>query len=61
MIRNEARGLRFGQEGEVQNMSRTEFTTVEMRVGCMVSAELFPAARKPAYLLQLEALSGKSA
>nr|WP_312740623.1 hypothetical protein [Candidatus Nitrospira neomarina] len=54
MIRNESRALTFGKEGEVQNISWTEFTTVEMRVGRIVSAALFSVAGKPAYLLQFD-------
>jgi len=31
-----------------------EFTRVELRVGRIVSAEAFPEARKPAYVLQVD-------
>lgn len=54
IIRNKARALTFGREGEAQNISWTEFTTVEKRVGRIVSAALFSVAGKPAYLLQFD-------
>ncbi|MFZ1746289.1 MAG: hypothetical protein WAU17_10235 [Nitrospirales bacterium] len=36
----------------MQIISGVDFTTVELRVGRIVSAALFPVAGKPAYLLQ---------
>jgi tRNA-binding protein len=35
-------------------ISWTDFTRVELRVGRIVSAEVFPQARKPAYILQVD-------
>lgn len=35
-------------------ISWNDFTRVELRVGRIVSAELFPQARKPAYILQVD-------
>jgi tRNA-binding protein len=35
-------------------ISWQDFTKVELRVGRIISAELFPQAKKPAYLLQVD-------
>src|SRR4051812_6354053 len=36
------------------NITWDDFTRVELRVGRIVSAEPFPQARKPAYILQVD-------
>ncbi len=38
----------------MQEISWDDFTRVELRVGRVVSAERFPEARKPAYVLQVD-------
>ncbi len=38
----------------MQTISWDDFTKVELRVGRVVSAEVFPEARKPAYVLQVD-------
>jgi tRNA-binding protein len=38
----------------VQTISWDEFTKVELRIGRIVSAGLFPEAKKPAYILQVD-------
>lgn len=38
----------------MQSISWDEFTKVELRVGRVVSAAVFPEARKPAYMLQVD-------
>ncbi|MGE3787476.1 MAG: tRNA-binding protein [Nitrospirales bacterium] len=38
----------------METISWDDFTKVELRVGRIVSAAPFPAARKPAYLLQVD-------
>jgi tRNA-binding protein len=38
----------------MQTISWDEFERVELRVGRIVSAEPFPQARKPAYILQID-------
>jgi tRNA-binding protein len=40
--------------GRMQTISWDEFERVELRVGRIVSAEPFPQARKPAYILQID-------
>ena len=37
-----------------QEISWDQFTQVELRVGRIIAAELFPQARKPAYKLQVD-------
>lgn len=41
-------------ENSMQEISWDDFTRVELRVGRVVSAERFPEARKPAYVLQVD-------
>ncbi|MFP4480876.1 MAG: tRNA-binding protein [Desulfohalobiaceae bacterium] len=38
----------------MQTISWEDFAKVELRVGRIVSAEVFPEARKPAYVLQVD-------
>lgn len=38
----------------MQTISWDDFTKVELRVGRVISAEPFPEARKPAYILQVD-------
>lgn len=38
----------------MKTISWDEFTQVELRVGTIVAAELFPQARKPAYKLKVD-------
>ena len=38
----------------MQDISWDEFIRVELRVGRIIAAELFPQARKPAYKLQVD-------
>lgn len=38
----------------MQTISFEDFLQIELRVGRVVSAELFPQARKPAYILQVD-------
>lgn len=38
----------------MKEISWQEFTQVELRVGRIVSAEVFPEARKPAYILKVD-------
>jgi len=38
----------------VQSISWDDFSKVELRVGRVVSAAVFPEARKPAYVLQVD-------
>ncbi len=38
----------------MQSISWDDFTKVELRVGRVVSAAVFPEARKPAYVLQVD-------
>ncbi len=38
----------------MQTISWDDFTKVELRVGRIVSAALFPEAKKPAYVLQVD-------
>lgn len=38
----------------MQTISWDDFTNVELRVGHIVSAALFPEAKKPAYVLQVD-------
>jgi tRNA-binding protein len=38
----------------VETITWDEFTKVELRVGRVISAKLFPEARKPAYLLEVD-------
>ncbi|MDT8378108.1 MAG: tRNA-binding protein [Desulfotignum sp.] len=38
----------------METISWDEFTKVELRVGRVLSAEVFPEARKPAYVLQVD-------
>ena len=38
----------------MQHISWDEFIRVELRVGRIIAAELFPQARKPAYKLQVD-------
>jgi tRNA-binding protein len=47
---------RHGQSQEriMQTISWDEFTKVELRVGRVMSAEVFREARKPAYVLQVD-------
>ncbi|WP_286998715.1 MULTISPECIES: tRNA-binding protein [Comamonas] len=38
----------------METIAWDDFTRVELRVGCIVAAEVFAQARKPAYLLQVD-------
>lgn len=38
----------------MQTISFDDFLQIELRVGRVVSAEVFPQARKPAYILQVD-------
>lgn len=46
--------LQLQQEMVVHTVSWDDFTKVELRVGRVVSAEIFREARKPAYVLQVD-------
>jgi tRNA-binding protein len=41
-------------ETEMETISWDDFTRVELRVGRIVSAAVFPEARKPAYVLHVD-------
>lgn len=41
-------------DGTMQQIGWDDFTKVELRVGRVLSAEPFPQARKPAYILQVD-------
>ncbi|WP_425411562.1 tRNA-binding protein [Luteimonas mephitis] len=41
-------------DGAMQQIGWDDFTKVELRVGRVLSAEPFPQARKPAYILQVD-------
>lgn len=38
----------------MESITSDDFEKVELRVGCVVSAERFPEARKPAYILHVD-------
>ncbi len=44
----------MGSDGTMQQIGWDDFTKVELRVGRVLSAEPFPEARKPAYILQVD-------
>ncbi|GJL60879.1 MAG: tRNA-binding protein [Nitrospirales bacterium] len=46
--------MSYLQEAEVQTISWDDFIKVELRVGRIVSAALFPDAKKPAYMLHVD-------
>jgi tRNA-binding protein len=43
-----------GDRGMMETIGWDDFAKVELRVGRVVSAEQFPQARKPAYVLQVD-------
>jgi len=44
----------MSSEGTMQQIGWDDFTKVELRVGRVLSAEPFPEAHKPAYILQVD-------
>ena len=48
---NQKKDGQLSEEKVLDTISWDDFTRVELRIGRVVSAETFPEARKPAYIL----------
>jgi len=46
--------FRFDRRHYLETISWDDFTKVELRVGRVISAEIFPDARKPAYVFHVD-------
>lgn len=54
MIEFELRSVAAGESRLMNEITFDDFLRVELRVGKIVSAETFPEARKPAYILHVD-------
>ena len=51
---NQKKDGQLSKEIKLDTISWDDFTRVELRIGRVVSAETFPEARKPAYILHID-------